>query len=240
MGGGEAASGHYEFNEAGQLVINWGGGADETWQLVRGFDDTAGAYATFRLASGQHFNHGIMHGSNAGWDSRASMAGIAAVQNQPYSWIRGQGNDAPGVSFVWQVIGAGWSADTAGAQGYTACSATDMMTARHDCTGLGYCECGDDPNHWSSNYVQGIGQRRDAWHHWCECLTGGQLCYEGNSHVKPMLQAVDSNGNWVGWIGVEASFYPGGNSGGDMLGLFAIGEAVTSIGPALKMNHTVV
>lgn len=237
---GAGASGHYDFNEAGQLQINWGSGIDEIWTLTRSFDDTAGTYVTFALASGTHFNYGIMFGSNAPFSSNAPLGAIAGVQDQPFAWIRAQPNDP--VSFQWNVIGAGWSADTGP---YTACASSPFLTARHDCTGLGYCECGSDPNHWSSGYVHQGGDRCDAWNHWCECLTSGALCYEGNSHVKPMMQAVDSNGNWVGWIGVEASFYPkAGNPGGDMLGLFAIGEAtVHAFGAgaaSLKTNYTAI
>ncbi len=30
----------------------------------------------------------------------------------------------------------------------------------------------------------------------------------GNSHVKPMLQILDDNAQFRGWVGVEASFQP--------------------------------
>ncbi|WP_188196087.1 hypothetical protein [Nonomuraea sp. SYSU D8015] len=33
-------------------------------------------------------------------------------------------------------------------------------------------------------------------------------CYRGNSHVYPLLQIIDDNGGWRGWVGVEAAFYP--------------------------------
>ncbi|KJK44603.1 hypothetical protein UK23_28895 [Lentzea aerocolonigenes] len=66
------------------------------------------------------------------------------------------------------------------------------------------------------NYVQRIssGDRRDTWWHWCTCLTrksnGSDIekCYSGNSHVKPMLQILDDDGDFHGWVAVEGSFYP--------------------------------
>merc|ERR1712100_184017 len=117
--GGSKASGHYDFNEAGQLVINWGNGADEVWTLTRSFDETGGTYVTFTLASGLTFNHGLMLGSNAPFESNAPLGAIAGYQDQPFGWIRGQPNDP--VSFQWNVIPAGWSADTGP---YTGCASS--------------------------------------------------------------------------------------------------------------------
>ncbi|WP_433430553.1 hypothetical protein [Nonomuraea sp. CA-141351] len=53
--------------------------------------------------------------------------------------------------------------------------------------------------------------RRDALWRWCTCLAmeRKQFCYSGNSHIKPLLQIIDDSGAFRGWVGAEASFYPG-------------------------------
>ncbi|MFS8098881.1 hypothetical protein LFM09_17270 [Lentzea alba] len=86
------------------------------------------------------------------------------------------------------------------------------------------------------NYIQRIasGDRRDTWWSWCTCLTRNpdgtdkEKCYTGNSHVKPMLQILDDDGEFHGWVGVEASFYPRNDSAvprsHDMLAAFRISD----------------
>jgi hypothetical protein len=68
----------------------------------------------------------------------------------------------------------------------------------------------------------GVHDRRDTYWHWCTCLapTDPSVCYQGNSHVKPMLQVIDDSRTFRGWVGVEASFSPAGERDDDMLGVF--------------------
>jgi hypothetical protein len=68
--------------------------------------------------------------------------------------------------------------------------------------------------------------RRDSLWHWCTCLGREQnrLCYTGNSHVKPMLQVIDDNGRFRGWVGVEASFSVRADRSEDMLGVFRLAD----------------
>lgn len=83
-------------------------------------------------------------------------------------------------------------------------------------------------------YLARIGahDRRDTLWHWCSCLAmeHRQTCHSGNSHVKPMLQVLDDNGKFRGWVGVETSFYPGRNTKAhreqDMLGVFRMTDWV--------------
>ncbi|WP_328842889.1 hypothetical protein [Streptomyces sp. NBC_00258] len=68
----------------------------------------------------------------------------------------------------------------------------------------------------------GVHDRRDTYWHWCTCLAPKptSTCYEGNSHVKPMLQVIDDSNAFRGWVGVEASFSTVGKRDDDMLGVF--------------------
>jgi hypothetical protein len=84
-------------------------------------------------------------------------------------------------------------------------------------------------------YLQGLSSkdRRDTLWHWCTCLTyhsdgTKSFCYTGNSHIKPLLQILDDDAAFHGWVGVEAAFWPNrppaGHSAryGDMLGTFRL------------------
>jgi hypothetical protein len=76
--------------------------------------------------------------------------------------------------------------------------------------------------------------RRDTHWQWCSCLsisTDGNesTCYKGNSHVKPMLQILDDDGQFRGWVGAEASFnnvkpQSGDIRDGDMLSAFRVSD----------------
>lgn len=65
------------------------------------------------------------------------------------------------------------------------------------------------------NYVVRVSNndRRDTHWQWCTCLTKAEngsveTCYSRNSHVRPMLQILDDDARFRGWVGVEASFNP--------------------------------
>lgn len=71
--------------------------------------------------------------------------------------------------------------------------------------------------------------RRDTHWHWCSCLSINsaykeEFCYKGNSHVKPMLQILDDNGQFRGWVGVEASFSPENKRNDDMISAFRVAD----------------
>lgn len=80
-------------------------------------------------------------------------------------------------------------------------------------------------------YLQKLSStdRRDTLWHWCTCLAmeRGERCYTGNFHVKPMFQIIDDTGTFRGWVGVEASFWPGGSTDPrqhDMLAVFRMAD----------------
>jgi hypothetical protein len=51
-----------------------------------------------------------------------------------------------------------------------------------------------------------VGGRRNTEWFWCDCLRKQtDACYQANSHVRPLLQVIDDNGEFHGWVGVEAS-----------------------------------
>ena len=73
--------------------------------------------------------------------------------------------------------------------------------------------------------------RRNTWEHWCKQLavSRSEECYGGNSHVKPMIQIIDNNGEFHGWVGVEASInetVPDLGAKGDDIGIFVISDLI--------------
>lgn len=73
--------------------------------------------------------------------------------------------------------------------------------------------------------------RRDTHWQWCSCLTKradgtDEKCYTRNSHVKPMMQILDDDGQFRGWVGTEASFNPvtPNPRDGDMLSAFRVSD----------------
>ncbi|MFD0478374.1 hypothetical protein ACFQ0B_66955 [Nonomuraea thailandensis] len=96
------------------------------------------------------------------------------------------------------------------------------------------CDCPApyDKDHSLQTYLQQITgkDRRDTHWHWCTCLAKGSQCHKGNSHVYPLLQVIDDQGGWRGWVGVEASFYPYTDvtdpRRNDMLSVFRVAEWV--------------
>lgn len=68
------------------------------------------------------------------------------------------------------------------------------------------CNCGESfPDRDRVRYLAEIGGgRRNIQWYWCQCLAQGQDCYRANSHPQPMLQIIDDNGQFRGWVGVEA------------------------------------
>jgi hypothetical protein len=69
------------------------------------------------------------------------------------------------------------------------------------------CSCGDAwPTKDRIRYFADVtGGRRNTEWFWCKCLAQGTACYKSNSHVRPLLQIVDDQGTFQGWVGVEAS-----------------------------------
>ncbi|WP_415953790.1 hypothetical protein [Streptomyces sp. KLOTTS4A1] len=67
--------------------------------------------------------------------------------------------------------------------------------------------CSDDknPDNDRVRYIAEIGGgRRNTEEYWCMLLAGNADCYQYNSHPRPMLQIIDDQGKFRGWVGAEA------------------------------------
>lgn len=196
---------------SGDVVkVTWSDGLWEEWTLSHPIEAKL-AKLSFK-ASSFGATHGFGYGSDAALDERASMKDIAAVdhdalRHEYYLWKTDSGEpyvDSGSGSPFWM---RDWS----------------------ECGG-GKClggVSGTPTEYYLAAPNASVTDRRDTIWHWVTKLADdrGEYCYTGNSHVKPMMQIIDSDGVFHGWVGVEASLSqtsPGTDS--DDVGLFEISE----------------
>ncbi|MFD0688178.1 hypothetical protein [Actinomadura fibrosa] len=210
-------TGHYAVHRD-ELLVWWGDGLWERWLLrpqARGrlggielVDDNFGA------------THGFGDGSNARWDARVPAAAVAAAD---HTRLRHE-------YFLWKTdydprVGHTGYIDQGGGSPF-------WVTRWNRCAD-GRC-LGAETNvgraahtvYYVSPADRAGAHRRDALWHWHTDLADAlkQPCYKGNSHVKPMIQVVDDDGRFHGWVGVEASLNQTTSAGpfADDIGVFRI------------------
>ena len=168
---------------------------------------------------------GFGYGSNAELTTRRAMSSVLAYPGT----LR---NDAAGWNRDVVTTGGG----TFGHSSFRLCSTTTWCLTYHQPSSQSACQAaGGCPNYGGGTahndssieyYLVRInsGDRRDSLWHYCRCLPKeqGQFCYTGNSHVKPLLQIIDDDGAFHGWVGAEASFAIGTNRYGDYLSTFRL------------------
>lgn len=224
-------------SDAGRDVvsISWGGGiSPEEWYVVPGE-----GLVRLEFKGGGGATKGYGYGSDAPLDSGRPMS---SVHDHP---------ETPPL----KLDTIGWTHDKAGPpltgpfhhRKFSPCTETTRcMTLTAKSSGKACRADGGCPRYGTGgtatgrtdstiqNYLARVGpqDRRDTFWHWCTCLAmeHKQLCHRGNSHVKPMLQILDDAGAFRGWVGVEASFYPGtepkhGPRWHDMLGVFRMADS---------------
>jgi hypothetical protein len=196
-----------------------------TWRSEEWWVDvsTDATYARLTFKYSQKFNHGYGYGSNAAFETRRAME---TVRNHAAPLRMNYHRASQG-----QVLytDSAWNTGI-----YVQCTTTTWcLTYKIPQASGTSCRCAapHDTDHSIQNVIQKVGNadRRDTFWHWCTCLAKTSPCYVGNSHVYPLLQAIDDRGNWRGWVGVEAAFYPytdGIPRKADMLSVFRVAEWV--------------
>ncbi|MCT2585360.1 hypothetical protein [Actinophytocola gossypii] len=205
----EELSGTYTV-DGSTLRISWTGNGWEEWTVSQPIDTLA--KLTF---AGSSFGatHGYGYGSNAEWSDRASMAEIAAFDHGTLDHNYHLWKTDAGDPYIDEGSGSPfWVTD------WDRCTSSRCLGARTPATEYYLAT----PNTTSNS-------RRDTLWHWRTALADGrgEYCYEGNSHVKPMLQIIDSDGGFHGWVAVEASLnqtVPDQGANADDIGVFEISE----------------
>jgi len=227
-GPSESMSGTYRVNGSALTVFwnNAGTTLEERWTVktVAHTDgspdptlvqlDWAGAGSGYTATVGYGF------GSNAAFSASAGAGDLMRPENKVsypylYSGISkgklGSGESAMNLPIYQQCRDA-------------RCIGTATQRAAGD--GCTYYPPGESKENTTINFYLAsfAGDRRNAYEHWFRCLgyhpDTGQKCYKVNSHVKPLIQVIDDNGGFRGWVGAETSFSStkDGNSDGAPIG----------------------
>ena len=205
------------------LTIVWSPGVEEIWR-IRPHPDGALVRLSYygQVGISPPPTRGWAYGSNAPYSSAATTTELVTTYGgktltfQYYIWNRSSINQGSP-----DFLMAGWSQCNGGqSMGKTGC--------RTLAAGGGGCALPVDP-HWCAAgqspmmyYIADLpyADRRNISEFWTLCLAEGrnEYCYTGNSHVRPMLQIIDDDGEWHGWVGVEAS--KGYDVQGDYIAVF--------------------
>ncbi|HEX3646775.1 MAG TPA: hypothetical protein VHV49_00020, partial [Pseudonocardiaceae bacterium] len=195
------------------LRITWTGNGWEQWTV-----STVAGGALAKLAfDGSSFgaDRGFGYGSDAEWATHASMAQIAAApwSTMIHTYYLWKTDDTHPTPYVDQGTGSPF-----------------WYTSYQVCTG-GRCVGGSTSTaeYYISTPNTTSNDRRDTLWHWFAANADGrgEYCYTGNSHVKPLLQIIDNNGVFHGWVGVEASINqssPSQGTSADDIGVMEIAD----------------
>lgn len=205
--------------ETGKVDITWKtstvDGATTTVSLAEHWDVSAWRPGLARMqltGSGYSLTSGIGYGSDAGLDTdtKASMSAIRARSEsfllEGNSWhgriepkmVRGLSGGL--IMNTWNLCDDGSCLGRV--QNNAGCAASSCCPV-----GPGYDACVERlaKSNRRFYYMSGaFGGRRNTYEYWCECLSYDG-CYSKNSHIKPMLQVIDDDGGFHGWVGVEVS-----------------------------------
>ncbi|SDM81051.1 hypothetical protein [Allokutzneria albata] len=201
-------SGKYTLNGS-VLRVTWDSAGWEEWTVSQ---PIAGKLTklSFR-ASSFKATHGYGYGSDAKWDQRASMAKIAAADHNAFEHQYHLWKTDAGKPYLDQGSGSPfWQRD------WKTCASSRCLGGKTPTT-----------QYYLSTANATANDRRDTIWHWRTALADGrgEHCYTGNSHVKPLMQIIDSDGNFHGWVGVEASLNqtsPAQGTDADDIGVFRI------------------
>lgn len=193
------------------LRVTWDGGIWEEWTVTL---TAAGKLAKLTLrANSFGATHGFGYGSNAEWATRASMAQIAAADHNSFVHTYYLWKTNAGTPYVDHGTGSPfWY------RSFAVCTGAKCVAGRTD--KAQYYIALPNPT--------ATGRRDTLWHWFTANADGrGEYCYTGNSHVKPMMQIIDEDGRFHGWVGVEASINqtsPSQGTSADDIGVFVIAD----------------
>jgi hypothetical protein len=191
----EVRQGTFELRPGSLLRIVWTSRWTEEWSVE---PQDGLARLTFRNSGSA--THGYAYGSKAKLSTRRAMSTVhtyaKSLPLDGWGWAGGKVTRMKRGDF--------------GQHHYKACRNPSWCMTRYQPSSTA-CNCRETSIQYYLARVS-AHDRRDTWWHWCTCLASahGALCHSGNSHVKPLLQILDDDGKFRGWVGVEASFYPDG------------------------------
>jgi len=210
----EQLHGRYVVNGS-VLRVTWDNGMWEEWTVSRPLGGALAKLSFRRTSFGA--THGFGYGSNAEWDTRASMPQVAAADHTRFRHTYHLWKTDPNrVPYIDHGSGAPF-----------------WVTNWSVCDGgqcLGHRNVGQHPTEYylSRPNTVSAGRRDTLWHWWTQhAIDRGEYCYTGGSHVKPLMQIIDDAGRFHGWVGVEGSLNqsaPEQGTSADDIGVFVISD----------------
>jgi hypothetical protein len=187
-----AATGRWSMESSNVLAIRWSTTYPvERWQINTNEPGIAGG----KLISARNGGYGWMIGSNASLSRGDSLARVYES-----GWINGpfaENAYSPTTKVSW----IGWSA-----RDYTVCPTGTCMQAKKMTSA--------DRAQWYHSYFAGdpaVDGRKDYWNNQTGVVQQLEnpnttcISASGGGHTNALLQVIDDNGQFVGFVGVEAS-----------------------------------
>lgn len=198
------------------VVVTWTDNSIERWTVDYGNDG-------FQPVARMHIrstNYGVLegwaYGSNAAWTTSIDMASIVAMQPSLHG---DQYQNDYGTTTIFSSASLAIPA-TAELCNTNCFSFESQAGSDSSCVYTG----ADGKQHpgyyrWRFAHTSDFPPRKNAYNIYCEQLNipqsqqattqhdDAQTCYNGNYHIRPMLQIIDDDGLFHGWVGVEASLY---------------------------------
>lgn len=216
-------SGTYYFDVNQRLVITWSSGDYETWTL-----SSPKTYYTKMVIFNSNYDvrHGYGYGSTSNLSTYATTTQMIAGGNlTDVDWYT---NDYSAGDIHICYSGCTQSSYLA-LSTFQACNTGVIRIPQpgNPCSapnGNGNCPTGGDYKSYIASSSTGAQNRKTYWQH----QRGDVGCYEscqnacissGGGHTMALLQVIDDNGTFRGYIGVEASLGPV-QQGGRIIGAF--------------------
>lgn len=201
-------SGTYVLDSGASVVITWSNNQIERWTITAGADGTAAVPLAVMHIRSTNFAtvQGFGYGSNASWSQAASIASLAGTSFPSGEFFQNDGNKT--THFLGSAFATSLPAGSA-------CSAQCLSfeAGTNDCQP--HTAGGSNPAPYRYRYadLSTLSLRKNVENVYSECLnnkTDGAhdvTCYAGNMHVRDLLQILDDNDSFRGWVGVESSLY---------------------------------
>jgi hypothetical protein len=210
-----------------EMSIHWDDGRHQKWMIQQTTRTSVASGKIIRIesvvADDLGANYGWGYGSKASLSASKRLSDLVEWNRYTlafhYSWRIWKTNGAPTAHID---VGHDHPYELGPSSGWTRCP--NNTTARCLARVTEQTACGSIDQRWNQSIVDLAGaDRRNVREYWCKhnAEARGETCYTGNSHVNPFMQILDDDGEFRGWVGVEASLGQGsaGSWSDDQIGV---------------------
>jgi len=197
--GGTTQQGTYSI-QGDELTISWKNGYVDRWKISLPSEDAA---RLTWIGSTSAATQGIAYGSNHSANQFKQLPELrVALNGNSYA---GRYQSVVGQALIDGDSGVGFGDSLKPCQeGTASCIRAQTPHSSKVCTKG--CGAYGNPEKTITYYLASKNNsRKVSYENYCTCLAQGGECYNGGSHIKPMLQVLGDTGTFHGFVGVEAS-----------------------------------